>query len=114
MVQLLAAVDERDARSVTPQIEGRDSGGILASDHQHIAVVIRMRLAIIMRDLGEIFAGQTELIGEVVVSSGDDYFTSAIIARTTGTVRGRDAELPVLAHHCFDPFVLTNIQMIVF
>ena len=57
VVQLRLAIDQRDARAVTPQIESGNRGRVLAADHQHVGVVIRMRLGVIVRDLGQILAG---------------------------------------------------------
>ena len=111
-MELRATVDERDARAVSPQIEGRDSGGILAADHQYIGVVVGMSLGVIVRNLRQIFAGQTELIGEVVVSGGDDHFAGVIVVRTAGAVGGGNTEVSVFAHHCLDPLVLPNVEMV--
>ena len=65
-----------------------------------------------MRDLGQVFAGKAELIGQIVVASGDDYFARAVVVGTAGAVGGRDAEVPVFAHDRFDPLVLANIEMV--
>ena len=63
-----------------------------------------------MRDLGQILAGQAELIGEIVVSGGDDHFAGMVIARPSGAVGGGDAEFPVFAHDGFNPLVLANVE----
>jgi len=61
---------------MTPQIQSGDGGGVLAADYQHISVVVRVGVAVVVRDLGQIFAGNAELVKEIVIASGDDYFAS--------------------------------------
>jgi len=54
-------------------------------------VVVRVGVAVVVRDLGQIFAGNAELVKEIVIASGDDYFCSFVVVRTTHSVGGRDA-----------------------
>jgi hypothetical protein len=65
-----------------------------------------------VRDLGQIFPGDAELIGQIVVAGRDDHFSRAVIVRTAGTVGGCDAEVSVFAIDCLDPFVLVNIEIV--
>ena len=113
-VKLRAAIDERHARSVPPQVESGDGGGVLAANYQNVAVVVRMRLSVIMRNLRQVLARQSELISQVIVAGRNNHFARAVIVRASGTVCGGDAEVSVVPHDRFDPFVLANIQLIVF
>src|ERR1700676_582349 len=111
-MQLGSAVDERHAGAMAPQIKRGDSRRILPSNNKNITIVIRVRLAVVVRHFGQLFARQTELVGEIVISGGDDHLASAIVMRTSGAVSRRDAETSILAHDRLDPFVLTNIKLI--
>ena len=113
VVQLRAAIHQCDPRAVTPQVQSRDGGGIFATDHQHIGVVVGMGLGIIVRDLGQFFARKAQLVGHVVVSGGDDHLARAVVVWPAGSVSGRDAEVSVLAHYRLDPLVLANVELVV-
>ena len=52
VVKLRVAMHQRNAGAVTPKIQCGDRGGVLAANDHHIRVVIRMRIVIIVRDLG--------------------------------------------------------------
>ena len=113
MVQLRSAMHQRDARAVPPQIERRNGGGVLAPDHQHVGVVVRMRLAVVVRDLGQILAGNAELVRQIVIAGRNDHLSRAVVMRAASAVGGRDAEIPVLAHDGLDPLVLANVERVV-
>ena len=66
-----AAMHQGDARSVTPELQGGDGRGILGANHNNIRVVVGMRLAIVVRDLGQILAGHTHAVGQIVVAGGN-------------------------------------------
>src|ERR1700716_1550449 len=114
MVQLRLTVNQGDASTMAPEIKSCDGGRILATDDQHLAVVVRVRLAVIVRDLGETLARNSRRVGEIVVSGRDDHFTSAIVVWTAGAIRGGDAEAAVLSHNRLDPLILANIEAVVF
>ena len=114
VVQLRPAINQSDARAVPPQIESRDGGGVLAPDYQHVRVIVGMSVAIVVRDLGQILARNAKLVGKIVIAGRDDYLASAVVVRTASAVRGRDAEVSVFAHDGLDPFVLANVEMVMF
>ena len=79
-MQLRAAMDERDARSVTLEIQRRNRRGVLAADNDDIAVEVRMRLVVVVRDLRQVLAGNVEVIRQIVVAGGDDQLARAMLA----------------------------------
>src|SRR5580700_7713517 len=86
MMQLRASVCQRDARAVPPQIERGNGSGILAADHEHVGVVIRMRLSVVMRNFGKLLAWNAQLIRKIVISSRDDDFFRVIVARSVAVM----------------------------
>jgi hypothetical protein len=63
---------ERHPRSVTPQLERRNRRRVLAADDDDIQAGIGMRIVVIVHDFGQVFAGDAEVVGQVVVAGGDD------------------------------------------
>src|SRR4030088_1221847 len=112
MMQLRLTVNQRDTGAVAPQVERCDRGGVLATDDQHLAVVVRVRFAVIVRDPGEILARNAKLIGKLVVSGGDDDLARAIVVWRAGAIRGGDAEAAVLPHDGLDPLILADVELI--
>src|SRR4030088_1676047 len=112
MVQLRLTVNQGDASTMAPEIKSCDGGRILATDDQHLAVVVRVRLAVIVRDPGAVLARNAKLVGKIVVSGGDDDRASAIAVWTAGAIRGCDAEAAILPHDGLDPLILADVELI--
>ncbi len=68
----VAAMDESDARAVTPELERGDGGGVFAADDDDIQTEVGMRLVVVVVDLAEVFAGDAHEVGQIVVAGGDD------------------------------------------
>ena len=86
------AMQQRDARAGPEQFERGDGGGILRADDQHIVIVIRMRLLVIVDDLVELFAGDIQHVGNVVVAGGENDLARAVFG-----LAGLDVEVAVVA-----------------
>src|SRR5690348_12502436 len=72
MVELRTAVNQRNPSTMPPKIKRRDGCRVLAADHQHIRVVVGVRLPIIVGDFGEILTGNAKLVREIVVAGRYD------------------------------------------
>src|ERR1700751_187823 len=64
-------------------------------------------------DLGKVFAGNVEIVREVVISGGDDDFFGAIDIGAAEGVSGEDFEVAVTARDGFDQAVKARIERIV-
>src|SRR5207247_1660926 len=87
--------------------------GILPSNYQNVSIEIRMRLAIIMKDLRQILAGNIHLVSHIVITSRDNQLTRLVIVDAPEAVRGREVELAVPPHHRLHPLILPDIEVIV-
>ena len=74
-----AAMHQRDARAGPEQFERRDGGGILRAHHQHVVIVVRMRLLVIVDDLVQILARHVQHVGNVVVAGGENDLARAVL-----------------------------------
>ena len=79
LCSLRAAMHQGHARPVPPQIQGGDGRRILAANHHHIHVEIGMRLAVVVENFGKIFAGNIQLVGQIVVAGGNDQLAGAVV-----------------------------------
>ena len=68
---------------------------------------------IVVLDLGEIFAGDAEVVGEIVVAGGDDELVGAMDELASELVGGVDAEVAVGAGDSVDVFVLADVEFVV-
>ena len=73
-----AAMDEGDAGAVSPEVECGDGGGVFAADDEDVLREVGVGLVVVVLDLGEVFAGNVEVVGQVVVAGGDDEFSGAV------------------------------------
>ena len=108
-----AAIDEGDARAVTPELEGGDGGGVLAADDDDVEAVVGMRVVVVVLDLGEVFAGDVHHVGQVVVAGGDDDFARGVAVLAAEVVAGADGEVEVLAGDGFDALVRADVELVV-
>src|SRR5438034_11125358 len=72
-----------------------------------------MRLAIIMKDLRQILAGNIHLVSHIVITSRDNRLTRLVIVDAPEAGRGRAVELAVPPHHRLHPLILPDIEVIV-
>src|SRR5207249_9996341 len=75
--------------------------------------IVGMRLAIVMKHLGQIFPGHIQLICAVVVSRGDDYLSAAVIKYSSQPITRSYVESIVAPHHRFYPLVLPHVELVV-
>ncbi len=112
-VHLRAAMDEGDARAVAPEVERRDGCGVLAADDQDIEAEVGVRIVVVVEDLAEVFAGDVEVVRQVVVAGGDDELAGAMRERAAEAVGGVDGEVAVGAGDAFDGLVLAYVEVVV-
>ena len=62
-----------------------------------------------MKYLFEVFAGDGELVGQIVVTGSEHDLAGAVVVDGVVPVRGGDAKVAILAGNCLDPFVLANV-----
>ena len=55
-VHLRSPMDEGHTSAMPPEIERRYGGRVLAPDDEHVVIEVRMRLAIIMKNLRQVFS----------------------------------------------------------
>src|SRR5438445_12649384 len=72
-----------------------------------------MRLAIIMKDLRQILAGNIHLVSHMVISSRDNQLTRLVIVDVPEAVRGREVEFAIPSHHRLYSLILSNVEVIV-
>ncbi len=107
------SVDEGDSSAVTVEIQRCDGGGIFAADDEDILIEVGMGLVIIMLDLGEIFAGNAEVVGQVIVAGGDDELAGAMNEFASELVGGVDGEVAIGTGYVIDVFVLADVEPVV-
>src|ERR1019366_7078454 len=108
-----AAMNEGDARAVTPEVERRDGRGILAADDDDIEAVVGVGLVVVVLDLAEVLAGNTEVVGQVVVAGGDDELAGAVGDGPGEVICCVDGKITVRAGDAFDRFILTDVEGVV-
>lgn len=113
LVHLRAAMDEGDARAVAPEVERSDGGGVFAADDEHVQAVEGMRLVVVVADLVEVFAGDAEVVGQIVVAGCHDEPAGAVLEFAAETVGGVDGEVAFAAGDSIDVFVLTHVEAVV-
>jgi hypothetical protein len=112
-VHLRAAVDEGYAGSVAPEVEGCDGGGVFAANDEDVEAVVRVGLVVVVLDLGEVFAGDIEVVGKVVVAGCDGEFARAVEELSTEAVGGMDGEVAIMAGDGVYDLVLTDAEFVV-
>src|ERR1700735_5135175 len=73
-----------------------------------------MRLAVIVRNLRQIFPRNTQPIRQIVITRRHNDLFRAVIMRPPGAVGRRNGEVSVFAHHRFHPLVLAQIEVVMF
>src|ERR1700689_2498812 len=77
-------MNERDARAAAEKIERRFGGRIFSADDDDVLIPIRVGVGEIVRDMRQIFAGNSEAVRAVVVAGGDDDFPAVILVTSAG------------------------------
>jgi hypothetical protein len=106
-------MDQSDARAVTPEVERGDGGGVLAADDDDIEAEEGVRIVVVMLHLAELFAGDVEFVGQVVVSGGEDELARAVSEWASEAVGGVDGELVVVAGDALDRLVGAQVERVV-
>ena len=65
-----SAMDQRDPRARPEQFQRRDGRGILRAHYNHVVVVIRMRLFVVMHYFVQFFARNVQHVGQIVIAGG--------------------------------------------
>ncbi len=98
-------MNERDARAAAEKVERRFGGRIFPADNDDVLIPVRMGVGEVVRDMREIFAGNSEPVRAVVVAGGDDDFTAAIFVVGAGCRECMDDKRIVLAVDLFNVFI---------
>src|SRR5882724_2477496 len=101
------------ARPVTPKVKRGDSGRVFALYDHDIHVKKRMRFAVVVEDLGEVFAGNIQRVGQIVVTRRNNQLTGAIVIDPAEAIGRRNLKIVVTPGHRLHPLVLADIEMIV-
>ena len=109
----VAAINERDPRTVTPQFECRNGRGILASDHSYVRVVIRMGIVIVMVHLAQGFARNTHPVGQIVVANGENKLARLQFAVASKAICSLHRKIPIDPADPLHAMVLANIQLVI-
>src|ERR1039457_2706259 len=72
-----------------------------------------MRLVIVVLDLGERFAGDGEVVGQVVIAGGDDQLAGAMGDGAVEAVSSMDGKVAVRALYALDRLVLAHVERVV-
>ena len=70
-----------------------------------------MGFAIVVKDLGLVFAGNIQLIREIVITGGEDDFASAIVVDRAVAVRGGDPKVAIFSVDSFHPLILSYLEV---
>ena len=109
-----SAMDHGHAGAVAIEIEGRFGGGVLAANDDDILAPEGVRLGVVVRDVREILAGNSETVGQIVVAGGDDELLGG---HTCGPdpfgVACVHAEIAVGAFDAGDRFAEAKLQLVV-
>ena len=108
-----ATVNHGDAGTGPEEFEGCDGGGIFGTDDEDVVVIEGVGFAVVMLDFGEVFTGDAEHVGNIVIAGGEDDFAGAIALVASEPVCGGDGELAVGAVDGLDAFVLMDVEFIV-
>src|SRR4029077_16222617 len=98
------AMHHGDLGAAAKEIQGHFGGGILGADDDHLLIPVRVSFLEIVGNVREVFAGNVEVIREVVVSGGDDDFRAVVkVAGAEFGFRLND-EFAVIAGDALDLF----------
>src|SRR6266852_1679507 len=111
-MDLGSAMDQRHARAMTPEIKSGLRSRVLAANYDHVVIEVRMSFTIVVEDLGKVFARGADLVGEVVITGGDNDLAGAVVVDVSLTIGGCHSKVPVFAVDRFDPVVLANLQLV--
>src|SRR4051794_4507547 len=106
------AMNESDPRAMSPQIQRSNRSGILSPDHENVQGGIRMRILIVVQDFREIFAGNPEVIRQVVVTGCKNDFASSERSGAPKSISRLDQESSILARNALYMMVLTDVQLV--
>src|ERR1035437_6744737 len=80
---------------------------------QHIGAEVGGRVEVVMMDLAEVFAGNVEVVGQVVVAGGDDQLAGMNRASAAKAVHCVHGESAVTALDPLHAMILADVQFIV-
>ena len=107
------AVDQGDAGAMAPEIEGGYGGGVFAADNDYVCVEVGVGRVVVVVDFGEVFAGDVEVVGQVVVAGGDDELAGAKFGGAVEAIGDLDAEIAVAAFYAGYVAVLQDMDGVV-
>ena len=91
-------MDQRDRGARAMELKRGLGRRVLAADDDHLSAVIGMGLAIVVRDVRQVFPGDARLVGDVIGAGRDDDRARDPVAGAAGVGRlGRHREPAVRA-----------------
>jgi hypothetical protein len=71
-----------------------------------------MRVVVVVGDLVQLFAGDIQIVGQIVVSGRNYKLSGAMLYGSAKTVHGMDGEISIAAGDAFDGLVLSDIELV--
>src|SRR2546429_9498118 len=71
-----------------------------------------MGLAEIVELFGTVRARYLQQVGQIVISSSDNYFARAIVEDTVGAVCRSNVKVSIFSRDRLDPLILVNVQLV--
>src|SRR6202021_3703901 len=100
------SMHQRDLRSMPPQIKRSDSRRILSADHHHIQPKEGMRLMIVVLYLAKIFARNSKIIRQIVISRSDHKLARTMLQHAPKAIHSMNGEAPTAPSHALDLLIL--------
>src|SRR5205814_8031404 len=104
---------ERLPGPMPPEVERGFGSRVLAANHNHVVVEVWVRLAIVVEDFGQIFAGHADCIWEFVIAGRDNNLSGAAVMDVSLAIGGGNVKTSVFAIDGLHPVVLVDLQIVV-
>ena len=105
-------MDQRYAGLIPVQLERCNRRGVLATYNDHVLLVVRMRLFVVMHHLVEILAGHTQKIRDVIVSGGEYDMPRSVYMMAAEAIGRGDFECAFRSGDVVHALVLMNVQFV--
>ena len=109
----LSRMNHGDVRAGAIQVQRRFRGRIFAANDDDISPPKRMRLGVVVRNVRQIFAGNAEAIGQVVVAGCDGNLLGGELRRDSLLIPRVHDKMPVAALDALDAMAQAQIQVVV-
>src|SRR5215472_12107920 len=97
--KVLLSMDDGNSRSVAVQVERRIGSRIFSSDHDNILFPVFVWLRIVVRNVRQVFSGDAQQIGQIIVAGGHGNLLRRILPFYTVFALRHDSEIPIVPVH---------------